>query len=1020
MFLSDFSIDRPVSATMIVLIIVVLGIAGLMRLPVDLLPDLTFPGVMIVTNYENASPEEIENSVTKLIEGAVSQVQGLKKLHSISQRGSSSIFAEFNWGENMDIVSQNIREKIDQIDEYFWPDEADDPVIMKFNPADIPIMVLSLAGGDKNVHQLQDIGEHFIKDRLLAVDGIASCEIYSGPLKKINVFIDQKALASRALTIVDIIHRLEAENRNESEGTLKRGYKDYTIRSIGEFKRVEEIGDLILTCNDNAPVYIKDVAQVIDGHGEELVLGRANLEPSATIILTKQRGLNTVRVAKNTWETIHDINSQLPSGVAIRKTFDQSEYINRSIGNVRSNLVFGGILAIIILFLFLHHVSPTLILALAIPISILATFIPMHFMGLTLNLMTLGGLAMAVGMLVDNSIVVLENVFRHLQEGEKSRISAAKIGAQEMASPIIAATLTTVAVFIPIGFITTNVATKIFKDLALTVSFSLIASLTIALILVPLAASRFLDAKKYSHEEHNLMVRLVTRLQQRFLTFAFDHKIMSLLYVFLFLGASLLLAIPIGKEFMPPSNDRTFMLRFDLPKGTRLEETDKVARKIEKIFLDMPEVVYVHAVVGSSEHNLSSEKGFMFINFKNDLIYSIATESLIDRARKKILKIPQIENIEYTNLQSHTTGGSQGKDIHIKIFGPDLLILKDLSGQIKSRMSTIRGIRDLQEALTFGNPEFNIFFDREKCARMGLSVSHISRILKASINGDVATRFRREDEEIDINVQLREDDRDSLEDIKNITIGIINNRIIRLSDLAELKQDVGPTEILRENQIRCASVTASKIGRDTGSIIDNIKEKVGEIPFPEGYFIEYGGAYEKMQETFSGLSLAFLLAVILVYMIMAGQFESFSHPAVIMFSIPAAVAGVLWTLLITSESISVSVVIGVIILAGIVVNNGIVMVEYINILRAKGIGKIAAIKKGSKTRIRPILITSLTTIFGLIPMALAKGEGAELRRPLAITIIGGLLFGILLTIFITPLIYSQIDEIGKKIKEFCC
>ncbi len=1017
MFITDFSVRRPVTALMLVLIIVVLGLISFLRLPVDLLPDLEFPMAAIITEYKGAGPEEIETSVTRLIESSVNRVDGVKNIYSRSKRGASTVRVEFDWGTDMDIASQNIREKLDELGTGYFglPEDSKRPIIVKYNPSDMPLMFLSLSGESENAHQLKEIADDYIEKQMEAVEGVAWVAIFASAEREILVSLDKERLSAYNISIAQVIQKLSSENIDSTSGHLKEGYKDYLIRTKGKFKSIEEIEGIVVVMRNGVPIHIREIGKVYNTYGEQYVHSRANLKPSVGIMLMKQAGTNTVQICKRALQKIRQIEKQLPQGLKITIGFNQAEYINKAIGNLGGNALWGGVLAIFVLFLFLRHIRPLIIIGLAIPISLLATFIPVYFSRMTINMMSLGGLALAIGMLLDNSIVVLENAFRRLQEKGESRMEAAQKGASEVAAPIIASTFTTIGVFVPIAF-TTGIAARIFRELALTVSYALLASLFLALTLVPMMASKILNASLYRKDDGSW--RLRNRYKQ-LLSVSLSHPGKTIAAAFIILLLSLLLIFPIGKEFMPTANDRMFMLRFSLPEGTRLEETNKVAREIEKILLSLSELESEQMIVGIAKNDtLSSHQAMAIVRLVEAQRRKRTTEEVIEEVREKISILPQIQKSDSANLQTMSIGSEEGKPVEIKIFGKDIPALSELSKNVRERIETVAGLKDIEETFTYGSPELQINLDREKCAQYGLDAGMVASVLEAAITGKIATRFEQEGEEIDVRVRLREENRLTLRDIRKICVLSSGGIGIPLGDIAKIHKSTGPSRIVRENQKRKVAVLANiSQEKDLGHIMEEIDEKLDGLRMPLGYFIEYGGSYKNMMESFVNLGIAFLLGMLLVYMIMSAQFESLLHPFVIMFSIPFALVGVLWALFLSKTNLSVNALIGIIMLSGIVVNNGIVLIDYTNRLRKEGKEKKEAMLKAAEVRFRPILMTTCTTILGVAPMVFMRGSGAEMRKPLALAVMGGLLFGVVVTLLIIPSLYITLDNLGGRMRK---
>jgi HAE1 family hydrophobic/amphiphilic exporter-1 len=918
----------------------------------------------------------------------------------------------------MDLAVQSIREELDQIPDFAFPDGAEKPLIARFDPTDIPLMGLNVSGKGNTRAQLEKITEDYLEDPLAGVEGVAEVMVFGGPPREILVAVDQDKLTAAGMSLDAIVYRLRGENFNLSVGNLKEGYKDYLVRALGEFNNISEIENIVLGARSGNTIRLKDIARVYDTYGEDPIYARANLKPAAQLFIIKQSGGNTVQISRRVWEKLGELKPHLPPGLEISKSFDTADYINRAIGDVWSSLAWGGVLTIIVLYMFLHHTMPVLIISLAIPISLLASFLPMFITGMTINMISLGGLTLAVGMVVDNAIVVLENTFRHMQEKGEDRITAASRGASEVGMAIAASTMTTVGVFVPIVF-TQGLAARIFQDLALTVTFSLMASLFVAVTLVPMMASKLLSVQHSGEAETGLFSR-TKRGYRSVIRWVLEHKLITLGAANAMWLSSIAILIIMGKEFMPTANDETFMVELELPRGTRLEETDKITARVEELILKTPEVKDENAIIGLSQESggqetIDSKRAMIIINLHDLSKRTRTVEQVNDDIRKRVLQIPGITKYNFVNLQSHSLGSSGGKPIEIKIFGKDLDVLSKLSHEAARRMSGIKGLVDVEETFTFGNPEIQVHFDRERMAQLGLDVARVARLMETAVKGTVASQYREMGEEIDIRVRLSETDRDSVPDLNAVMLTTPAGNQIRLSDVARVEIGSGPVRIFRDDQKRSVSLLGNTLDRDLNSVVTDIKKSLATLDLPMGYYLTYGGSYEDMRDSQGQLALAFLLAIVLVYMIMAAGFESLIHPFTIMFTVPFAFTGAVWAIFLCGMTLSVNSAIGIIMLAGIIVNNGIVLIDYVNQLRAEGMEIKEALVEAGATRLRPILMTTLTTILGLVPMAVMGGSGSEMRRPLAVSLIGGLTFGTVLTLLVVPTAYYINDAVAHRI-----
>ncbi|MDD5476397.1 MAG: efflux RND transporter permease subunit, partial [Syntrophales bacterium] len=857
------------------------------------------------------------------------------------------------------------------------------------------------------------------------LEGVASVYIMGGLEREINIFVDRDKLSAFNISVGQIIDRLARENVNVSGGHVEKGNTEYLVRTMGEYKDIEAIRNTVVTMHGNTSVYVKDVANVTDTFKEIRNYGRTNKKPSVIMMVMKQSGKNTVTVIDNVKETLVALKGRIPADIAFYPVMDQGRLIKRITRNTGSNAAAGAILAIIMVFVFLWNWRPTITIGLAVPLSIITTAIGIYAFDYTLNIMTLGGMALGVGMLVDNAVVVIENIFRHMEEGKK-RSEASIVGTQEVGMAITASTLTTISVFLPMA-LAGGIAGRLARPLAVTITMALLASLFVAVTIVPMLSSVFFKIKQNDSKVKKVPLRLFSRIQGLYvclLRWSLGHRLIVISVTVLLLVISLS-AIPlIGTEFMPKGDFPILALKAELPVGTSLEETNRIIKRVENTILNQPETIFLASFIGlSRESKFDIAWGTGAADVNEALLYARladkemrvrSAEEIRDYVRKGIPKIKGAK-FDFYDIEQMMMGSTSGSNspVAIKVFGKDLQVLKSITDTIAEKIESVEGLRDIDTTLKMGKPELQIIVDREKASRMGLTVGHIAETIKAAMLGVVPTKYRIGGDEFNIRVRFRDLDRQSIEDVGNATIATPSGERLLLYQLADIVPEKGPVKIFREDQERKVTVTANTYERDIGSIIADIKEIEKGIRIPEGYFIEYGGTYKDMKSAFSSLFWALVVSIVLIYMIMAAQFESLRHPLVIMFTVPLSFIGVVFGLLLFHKTLSVPAFMGVIILAGVVVNNGIVMIDYINRLRKRGMDSFEAVIEGASVRLRPILITSFTTVFGMLPMAFSQTQGSELRSPMAIAVAAGLVFSTLLTLFVIPVVYSLFDRIRK-------
>lgn len=1029
MKIPEFSVNRKVTTAMLAMILVVLGTIAFFQLGLDFFPDLEFPTVSVITTYRGASSEDIENTITRPLEQIINSVSRVKKVNSLTIEGASVIMVEFEWGTNLDFAAQDVRDQIGLYQSYL-PEEATDPLVVKFNFSQFPIIFGGITA-DRPTVELKEIIEDEVAPRIERIDGVASVQVYSTDVREIMVDVDKAAVESLNLSLDQILLALRMENLNLPAGHVVERHAEFLIRTLGEFESVEDIENTIVGSAQNGqPVYLRDVAEVRDGLKETRFLSRIQREKGVIYMITKRSGANTVITAKAVNKELERIQQTLPEDIEFWPFMDQADMIQQVINRTGGNALVGGIFAIFFLFVFLRNWRPTLTIALAIPLSVITTFIALYVAGYTINLLTLGGLALGIGMLVDNAVVVIENIFRHLEEG-KERGEAAKRGASEVGMAITASTLTTIAVFFPMVF-AKGITGKLTQGLALSIAFALLASLFVALTIVPMVASLLFKANKNRNSGGKTVKKVefekARNIYRNLLHKALKKRGLVLTGVLVLFLLSFVIIPFLGTEFMPSQDQDMLILNVRMPVGTSIEETDRVAKMVEELLDQQPEVQTVSAQIGSAAEedpsdlaggfsNSGTHEGIVWVGLVPQTEREATDTEVLERIRKEL---PQLKGVKFEALDmSQVMMGGSSAPVEIKIFGKDIYRLREIADSIVARIQDVEGLRDITHSFSQGKPEYHIRVNREQASRMGLMVSQIASTIQTASLGTVATRYREGNDEIDIRVRFRKQSRDSLSDIENIPIRTPANQMVRLDQVASISKGEGPIQIDRENQSRVVTVLANIAGRDLGSVVRDIKQRIGRVErgLPSGYFIEFGGQYDDMQEAFVIMAAAFALATLLVYMIMASQFESFRHPFVIMFTIPLALFGVVLALLVSGKPVSLPVLIGFIMLAGIAVNNGIVMVDYINQLKRRGVEKKEAILQACTVRLRPVLITAFTTILGMLPMALSTSQGAEMRAPMAITVVGGLIATTLLTLFVIPIIYSLFDRVSFKLKK---
>ncbi|NNF16485.1 MAG: efflux RND transporter permease subunit [Gammaproteobacteria bacterium] len=1052
MRLVDIATERRITVLMVTLAIVLFGLVSLSRLRVNLLPDLSYPTITVRTELLGAAPLEIENLISKPIEESVGVIKNVRRVLSVSRSGQSDVIIEFIWGTEMDFAGVDVREKLDLLD---LPDEAARPLLLRFDPSNDPILRASLSKNpaspgaitETQLRYYRQIAEEQIKNALESVEGTAAVKVSGGLEEEIQVLVDQQRIAQLGISIGQINERLRAENVNLSGGRLEDGTQRYLVRTINEFKSIDEIGDAIIPTAGPQTVYLRDIATITNGNKERQAITRVNGRESVELAIYKEGDANTVHVAEKIKTAMKEIRKSLPDDMQLDLMYDESVFISGAVKQVQTAAAIGGLLAILVLYFFLRNFRSTVLIAIAIPVSVIGTFILMYLNDVTLNIMSLGGIALAIGLLVDNSIVVLENIFRNRESG-MDIYTAARTGTSEVAGAVIAATLTTIAVFFPMVFIT-GIAGQLFRDQALTVTFALLFSLLVALTLIPMLSGW--EGKKHYHDHDDLRPpNIITRLLSRIVRFfglgvvliAKILRILSTPFVYLFQGinsgaarlykpalawslrhrlaviggavvlfAGAMSLLPrLGTELIPQLSQGEFIVDLRLPAGTTLEQSDATVQKAFAAAQNLEHLDVGFSVAGSGNRldasPVDSGENTATLNIR---LKSSAT-SADEETAMAIMRdqISSLAGVQYKFSRPELFTFST--PIELEITGFDLAQLERASDLLVQDLRKNDRFADIKTTVENGNPEIQVVFDHERIHQLGLVARDVADTLVAKVRGSVATRYSIRDRKVDILVRSVNAEDATIEQLRNLIINPLSARPVTLSTVADVSVAMGPTEIRRSDQERVALISANITRGDLGTAVDELQQTIERLPLPANTVTSIGGQNSEMQRSFSSMIFTLLMAVFLVYLVMAAQFESVIHPFVILFTIPLAFVGAIVALFLTGTTINVVVFIGAIMLAGIVVNNAIVLIDLINQMRADGVEKLSAIKAAGHARLRPILMTTLTTALGLLPMAIGFGQGSEIRAPMAITVIGGLLMSTLLTLVVIPVVYSLLDR----------
>ncbi len=1011
MNLARATVRRPVFTSMVTLIVVVLGLVSLSRLQIDLLPAIELPTLTVRTQYEGADPVVMESLVTQIVEEIVATVPGVEELTSTSYEGNSSVKVSFSWGTSIDAVAVDIRATLeDEINEL--PDDVVGPRVSKFDVDTFPVVILGISSSLDPV-ELTQIVENQIRHRFARVPGVAQVDPWGGFNREVRVELDPARINAFGLSLDHVLDAIRDANLDRPAGKIQQGYHEVTLRAPAEFTSLQQISDTMILRHQGALVTLGQIATIRDTYEKNSRIIRVNGELGLRVAIRKQPEANTVEVARRVLAEVEKVNREFPQ-IQVVPVTNQGNFIQRSIDNVSQSVLYGGALAILVLFFFLRNLRSTLVISLSIPISIIATFALLYFSGFTLNLMTLGGLALGVGMMVDSSVVVLENIYRRQQEQDENPGDAAVEGTQEVSSAVIAGTLTTLVIFLPLIFLQ-GVTGELFKELAYVIMFSLFCALLVALGLLPVLAAKLLNRQSSGVDSQTGALRALSGAYHDLLLSAIRYRFVTILLSLAVFGSSLMLVAYIGSEFLPPSDEGEVRITGEMEVGTRLDVIDKQSLQLEQmVFPLVPEAVSsVVSVMASGTRGSSKARVQINMSLLPAAQRQRSNQDIADDLRKQLDgKVPGMK------IRTRAPQGqfllerilSTTEGITVEVRGFDQETLKLLSAQVAESIADVEGVTDVELSREAGVPQQEIHIDRIKAADMGISVKDVLTVIETAVAGSRAGEYRVEGNSYRILVQLQDAENRSIEEILDLNVQSASGEKVVLRNLVSVKSNEGPVSIERKDRQRLVTVTANVSDRDLGSVARDIQKRLDGIVRPPAFDLVISGNYEEQQKSFDQLIVSLGLALLLVYMVLAAQYESLRDPLIVMFSVPLAAIGVIVTLFLTDTTMNLQSAIGCIMLGGIVVNNAILLVDQAGQLRRAGLDTANALAEAGRRRLRPILMTSLTTVLALLPLALGIGEGADAQAPLARVVIGGLTASTLITLFFVPVMYSVLNS----------
>ncbi len=1026
MSLYSSAVKRPIMTTLCFVAITIMGLFSLAKLPIDLLPDIETNTIMVMTTYQGASAQDIEQNVTRPLENTLNSVEHLKHISSKSRENISVVTLEFEFGYDIDVLTNDVRDKLDMVSSAL-PDDAETPIIFKFSTDMIPIMLLSVQA-EESMPGLYKILDDAVANPLARVDGVGSVSISGAPKREIHIYVDPVRLEAYNLSIETISSLIAAENRNIPGGNFDIGSDTYSLRVQGEFDSPDQMRNIVVGSKDGKNVYLHQVARIDDSLEERAQKTHTDGKKGAMIIIQKQSGANSVEISNKVLEMLPSLQKRLPSDVKLGMIVDTSENINNTIDSLVETVLYALLFVVIVVFAFLGRWRATMIICITIPISLIASFIYLAMTGTSLNIISLSSLSISIGMVVDDAIVVLENVTTHIERGSDPK-QAAVHGTNEVAISVIASTLTLIAVFFPLTLVT-GMTGVLFQQLGWMVTIMMIISTVCALTLTPMLCSQLLR-KDVKHGKIytvlftpiNNALDALDRAYGRSLNFVVTHKISSIIVCTAIFILSIFLLRFVGTEFFPTQDNGRLGVSLELPIGTRVEIADEITERLAKEWREKyPEIKVLNYTTGQA----SSDNTFASLQDNGSHIVSMNISLVdLDERERSITEIAQLMREDLKNYPQFTkqqvnVGGSRGQGmggqstIDYEIYGYDFEETDSVAQQLKRILKGVKGAADITISRADYQPEYQVDFDREKLAIYGLNLQTAATYLRNRINGSLASQYREDGEEYDIKVMYAPEHRTSISDIENILIYSPTGKAVRVKDVGKVVERFSPPTIERKDRERIITVSTVVADVPMSEVVAASQKEIDKMDIPAGINIELSGSYEDQQDAFGDLLMLGLLIIILVYIVMAAQFESYVYPGIIMTSLPFAFTGVFLLLFLTGHNLNVMSMIGAIMLIGIVVKNGIVLIDYISLNRERGMSIRTSVVNGGESRLRPIIMTALTTILGMVPMAVSSGQGAEMWQPMGVAVIGGLTFSTLLTLFYVPAMYCLFASVGVK------